>query len=148
MRTTSTFRYIHTFVQFLIFIIIEVQNSSKCFVFAQNITLSSIPQNARKVPDENGIIAAGLNGIGGNCITQNSFLCLLLQQLGFDSFIISGTVKGGDTDDTNNHVLCVVRLSSNELYLLDLGVGVPFPEPIPLHNLPYTHRAVGHRIMY
>lgn len=97
----------------------------------------------RKVPEENDIIEAGLSGTGGNCITQNGFLYLLLKSLGFDTFIISGTIK-----NINNHVLCVVRLSSDELYLLDLGVGVPFPEPIPLHNLPYIFRAVGHRIMY
>lgn len=117
-------------------------------IYFQNITLSSIPDSERKVPDENAIIAAGLNGIGGNCITQNSFLYLLLKTLGFDSFITSGAVNSGDSTSANNHVLCVVRLSPDELYLFDLGVGVPFPEPIPLHNLPYTHRAVGHRIMY
>ncbi|XP_037025789.1 uncharacterized protein LOC119067116 [Bradysia coprophila] len=117
-------------------------------IYFQNITLTSIPASERKVPDEKAIIVAGLNGIGGNCITQNSFLDLLLKSLGFDSSIISGTVHCGESTTTNNHVLVVVRLSPNELYLLDLGVGVPFPEPIPLHNLPYIHRAVGHRIMY
>lgn len=71
-----------------------------------------------------------------------------MKSLGFDSFIISGTVKSGGSSDINNHVLCAVRIGSNELYLLDLGVGLPFPEPIPLHNLPYIHRAGGHRIMY
>lgn len=110
--------------------------------------MSSIPVSARKVPDEEAIIAAGLNGIGGNCITQNSFLYLLLKSLGFDSFIISGAVLVEVSSASNNHVLCVVRLSADELYLFDLGVGIPFKEPIPLHNLPYTHRAVGHRIMY
>lgn len=120
-------------------------NDGSLHHFLQNITLSSIPQHARKVPDESDIIAAGLNGIGGNCITQNTFLQLLLHSLGYDSFIVSGTVGDGDL---NNHVLCVVRLSPSELYLLDLGVGLPFPEPIPLHNLPYVFPTVGHRIMY
>lgn len=99
------------------------------------------------MPDEKDIIAAGLSGTGGNCITQNSFLYLLLKTLGFDTFIISGTVKSSDVG-LNNHVLCVVRLNSDHLYLLDLGVGLPFPEPIPLHNLPYTYRAVGNRLVY
>lgn len=57
-------------------------------------------------------------------------------------------MKSGDDAGLNNHVLCVVRLNSDDLYLLDLGVGLPFPEPIPLHNLPYIHRAVGNRLMY
>lgn len=39
-------------------------------------------------------------------------------------------------------------ISKNFICSIDLGVGVPFPEPIPLHNLPYIHRAVGHRLMY
>lgn len=34
------------------------------------------------MPDENDIIQAGLNGIGGNCITQNGFLYDLLEPLG------------------------------------------------------------------
>lgn len=72
----------------------------------------------------------------------------MLKALGFDSFITSGTVKSGASSDINNHVLCVVRLRADNLYLLDLGVGLPFPEPIPLHNLPYIHRATGYRMMY
>lgn len=109
--------------------------------------MSAIKVEERKVPDVHSIIEAGLNGVGGNCIVQNGFVMLLLKALGFDAFIVSGMFKGpGCLPD--NHVMCVVRFSADELYLLDLGVTLPFAEPVPLHNLPYVNRAVGYRYLY
>lgn len=109
--------------------------------------MSSIKEEERKVPDENAIIEAGLKGVGGNCIVQNAFLMSLLKALGFDAFIISGMFKGpGCLPD--NHVMCIVRLNVDELYLLDLGMTLPFAEPIPLHYLPYTNRSAGYRYLY
>lgn len=109
--------------------------------------MSSINAEDRKFPDEKEIIEFGLNGVGGNCIIQNGFLMLLLNAIGFDAFIVAGTFKGeGSMPD--NHVICIVRLAIDELYLLDLGVTLPFAEPVPLHNLPYYRRAVGCRYSY
>lgn len=109
--------------------------------------MSAVADNERKFPDKKDIIEAGLNGVGGNCIFQNGFLALLLQSLGFDAFIVAGTYQGpGFLPD--NHVICIVRLNADELYLLDLGVTLPFAEPVPLHNLPYVNRAVGCRYSY
>lgn len=108
--------------------------------------MSLIPEAARKVPNEDDIIQDGLYGAGGNCITQNGFLVLLLKALGFDAFVVSGSVLSSISPD--NHVICVVRLNTQENYLLDLGVGLPFAEPVPLHNLPYINRAAGFRYLY
>lgn len=108
--------------------------------------MSAVNDEERKFPDEKDIIEAGLNGVGGNCIFQNGFLMLLLKSLGFDAFIVAGTFHGGFSPD--NHVICIVRLSVDELYLIDLGATLPFAEPVPLHNLPYVNRAVGCRYSY
>lgn len=109
--------------------------------------MSAVKAEERKFPDEKDIIEAGLNGVGGNCIIQNGFLMLLLKSLGFDTFITSGSFTGpGYLPD--NHVICIVRLNVDELYLLDLGVTLPFAEPVPLHNLPYFNQAVGCRYSY
>lgn len=109
--------------------------------------MSSVPAEERKFPEEKDIIKAGLSGIGGNCIINNGFLMLLLKSLGFDAFIVAGTFKGqGYAPD--NHVICIVRLNADELYLFDLGVTLPFAEPVPLHKLPYVNRAAGFRYSY
>lgn len=109
--------------------------------------MSAVNVEERKFPDEQDIIKAGLGGVGGNCIFQNGFLMLLLKAVGFDAFIVAGSfLAPGYLPD--NHVICIVRLTVDELYLLDLGVTLPFAEPVPLHNLPYVNRAAGCRYSY
>lgn len=109
--------------------------------------MSSIAAEDRKFPDEEDIIRDGLNGVGGTCITQNGFLMLLLKALDFDAFIVASTVQGqGYAQD--NHVLCIVRLTPDQLYLFDMGVTFPFAEPVPLHDLPHFNRAAGCRYCY
>lgn len=109
--------------------------------------MSALPSEKRRVLDEVEIIDAGLKGIGGNCLTQNGFLDMLLKVLGFNSYLVSGFVHGS-RNRQDNHVLCVVEFSSDERYLMDLGVGLPFAEPVPLNKLPYTQMAAGFRYRY
>ncbi len=109
--------------------------------------MSALPSEKRKVLDEAEIIDAGLKGIGGNCLTQNGFLYMLLKVLGFNSYLVSGFVHGS-RNRQDNHVVCVVEFSLDEKYLMDLGVGLPFAEPVPLNELPYTQMAAGFRYRY
>lgn len=125
--------------------IIEINDEIQFIL--KNISMSAVTEEERKFPDVEDIIKAGLNGEGGNCIFQNGFLMVLLKSLGFDAFIVAGTFQG-EGYLPNNHVLCIVRLNAEELYLLDLGVTLPFAEPVPLHNLPYVNQAVGCRYKY
>jgi len=109
--------------------------------------MNALPPAERRVPTAKDIISAGLTGIGGACITQNGFLSLLLQALGFNSYLISGLFHG-PRYMPDNHVICIVEFSSEEKYLLDLGIALPFAEPVPMHKLPYTQIAAGFRYRY
>lgn len=109
--------------------------------------MSSLPPEQRQVPKEADIISAGLSGIGGACITQNTFICILLKALGFNSYVVSGFVRGADYV-ADNHVICVVEFSPEKRYLCDVGVGLPFAEPVPMHDLPYTQKSAGFRYRY
>lgn len=106
-----------------------------------------MPIEERKFPEEKDIIKDGLEGVGGNCITQNGFLMLLLNALGFDAFVAAATFVGQNFPP-DNHVICIVRLNAEEQYLIDVGQALPFDEPVPLHNLPYVGRAAGYRYCY
>ncbi len=109
--------------------------------------MSSLPPEQRQVPKEADIISAGLSGIGGACITQNTFFYILLKALGFNSYVVSGFVRGDDYLP-DNHVICIVEFSPEEKYLCDVGVGLPFAEPVPMHDLPYTQTSAGFRYQY
>lgn len=72
---------------------------------------------------------------------------MLLKSLGFNSHLVSGFFHGpGNKPD--NHVICVVEFSPEEKYMLDLGQGLPFAEPVPMHELPYIAKAAGWRYGY
>jgi len=115
--------------------------------YFQNVSMSAVPPKQRRVADEHDIINAGLSGLGGNCLTQNGFLDMLLKTIGLKSYLISGYLHG-PRNLPDNHVMCVVEITEEEKYLFDLGVGLPFVEPVPLHKLPYTQIAGGYRYRY
>ncbi|CAL8073303.1 unnamed protein product [Orchesella dallaii] len=116
-------------------------------LYFQNVSMNALPSAERRVPTAKDIISAGLSGIGGACITQNTFLTWLLQAIGFNSYTVSGFVHG-PRNMPDNHVICIVEFSSEEKYLLELGVALPFAEPVPMHKLPYTQTAAGFRYRY
>ena len=108
--------------------------------------MSSIPAESRAAPTVEEVIAVGFSGRGGVCFELNHFMQLLLAALGFDAFLVPGSMfrcpRGG-------HAITVVRLQKAEsqgpdgLYLLDVGCGNPLDVPVPLHELPHRRQAGG-----
>ena len=71
---------------------------------------------------------------------MNWFLKVLLESLGYDVFCVGGSFVGAPP---RTHIMTVVRISEEELYLLDIGCAQPIHEPIPLHKLPYSRNVAG-----
>ncbi|HEX8924522.1 MAG TPA: arylamine N-acetyltransferase [Terriglobales bacterium] len=71
---------------------------------------------------------AGMNDFhfGGTCYSNNYYLNQLLQALDFDVRLC-----GADMSNPDVHMVSMVRLDGVE-YLVDVGYGAPFWEPIPL----------------
>jgi len=90
-------------------------------------------------------LEAGLSGVGGVCINHNVFVTYLLRHVGFNAEMISSKFADSDHD---THTLCLIRLSDEEIYLIDIGCALPFEEPIPLHKLPYSNVSAGFRYEY
>ena len=61
---------------------------------------------------------------GGTCYANNPYFSELLRHLGYDV-----TICGADMTRPDVHVVSVVRLEGRE-YLVDVGYGAPFFEPI------------------
>jgi len=62
---------------------------------------------------------------GGTCYSANPYLCALLQALGYDV-----TLCGADMSQPDLHIALLVRVEGRE-YLVDVGYGAPFAEPVP-----------------
>jgi arylamine N-acetyltransferase len=76
-------------------------------------------------------LAAYLDGIedwnlGGTCYANNYHLNTLLANLGFDV-----SLCGADMNNPDVHAVSMVRLQDRE-FLVDVGYGAPFHEPLPL----------------
>jgi len=75
-------------------------------------------------------LPAYLNGIekynfGGTCYTNNYYLNLLLNNLGFDVKLCGADMKNPDV-----HIINVVTVEGRE-YIIDGGYAAPFLEPLP-----------------
>jgi arylamine N-acetyltransferase len=109
------------------------------------------------------VVSAGLSGSGGLCITNNYFLKMVLDFLGFSTFATAATWKTSDaTSRPGTHCVLIVTLqdshgesnnnydardgdgNENEIYLIDVGCGKPHWEPIPLHKLPFSRVTGGY----
>jgi len=115
--------------------------------YFQNISMNAVPPEQRRSPDDKETLSTGLKGVGGPCVIQNGFLVILLKALGLNAYAISSCVKGPGLV-ADNHVICIVEFTPEKKYLLDLGVALPFAEPVPMHQLPYTKTAAGLRYQY
>ena len=68
------------------------------------------------------------HGFGGTCYSNNYHFSLLLGFLGYDVRFC-----GADMSRPDVHVVNVVTLTGRE-YLVDVGYGAPFAEPMPLDH--------------
>ena len=104
--------------------------------------------NERRNPTLDEVISNGLSGNGGLCIGQNYFMKLVLDFLGFTTFALGATWNNAGRPGTH----CVVTVKNdftdtaadNEMYLIDVGCGLPSWEPIPLHQLPFSRVSGGY----
>jgi N-hydroxyarylamine O-acetyltransferase len=64
--------------------------------------------------------------VGGTCFTNNSNFVQLLQQLGFDAYLVGFSMA---------HMGIIVRLPEGRFYV-DVGVGSPFFEPVDFEAEP------------
>ena len=78
---------------------------------------------------------------GGTCYSNNFHLASLLRYVGFDAtYCGADMVSGPDV-----HAVVIVRLEGRE-YLVDVGYGAPFYEPMPRdREVPLTIRLGGNR---
>ena len=110
------------------------------YLFQKNIELVSVSPENRHVPTIQEIVhESGFSGTGGLCFQLNYFFKLLLQFLGYAVFAIAGTI--GVT--IGSHIMLVVKMSEDEMYLIDVGCGNPTSQLVPLHLLPFRTIAAG-----
>ncbi len=62
---------------------------------------------------------------GGTCYSNNYYMNLLLKYLGYDAILC-----GADMDNPDVHIVNIVTIDNHE-YLVDVGYGAPFFEPMP-----------------
>jgi arylamine N-acetyltransferase len=65
-------------------------------------------------------------GFGGTCYPNNIHFWSLLRELGFEAILCGADMRGG----ADVHVVIFVRIEQRD-YLVDVGYGAPFYEPLP-----------------
>lgn len=83
---------------------------------------------------------------GGYCYEINGLFCWLLQQIGFDSKMISATVikPDGSYSKPDTHAAILIELDTP--YLVDAGFGDSTISPIPLGGERHTDNSGTYRI--
>lgn len=78
------------------------------------------------IPYEKDIKEDMLSLNGGTCATINTFIATVLFNIGFDVNLINGTMK-----NSNDHIAILLNFN-NIHYIIDLGDGQPYFNPIPI----------------
>ncbi len=97
---------------------VPFENVSKLWLKKQNgaATIPSLEQHLDGIERHN---------FGGTCYANNPYFCQLLRHLGYEADLC-----GADMSRPDVHVVSIVRLQGRE-YLVDVGYGAPFFEPMP-----------------
>lgn len=105
----------------------------------QNINM--ILRGKGKSPTIEQIKSDMLSGSGGPCGTMNPFVGSLLFKLGFDIYLVSGTM--GKPNDHLALILCI----NNVKYYIDCGDGQPYFQPIAISvEKEFKHPFKNYRI--
>lgn len=102
----------------------------------------------KHVPTLEEVVEAGMSLEGGVCFTLNTFMCILLQTLHFNAHVVDGSYSA--FGDTHNHVVVLLsdlRFAGDD-YIIDVGSGFPFQDPLPLSELPCTRNCAGNEYKY
>ena len=137
---------------------IETTRVSNQFLQLKNIvkgTLVNIPFNnlslltaKGRVPQSEEIVEFMLSGSGGLCNVMNTFLFILLRSLGYNvNFMVAKM--------NNRHCHIVLKVVLNgQSYLIDVGNGFPYFEPILFGNidsnqcLVFRHKLMDYKVIY
>ena len=82
---------------------------------------------------------------GGACIQLNNMMKLVLENLGFDTFLVAAEAPLPGIQVPWNHAVTVVKLGE-KTYLIDIGFARPIAEPINLSSLPYRTKEGGYEV--
>ncbi|WP_445716260.1 arylamine N-acetyltransferase [Flavobacterium sp.] len=86
------------------------------------------------IPDENCIKEDMFSLNGGTCATMNTFIGSVLYKLGFEVYLVNGTMAM-----KNDHVALLLELEGTK-YIIDVGDGQPYFEPFPINKeMEYEH---------
>ena len=97
----------------------------------QSITLMSKPTHLRNKPTLEEIKEDVMSKRGGLCYTLNSFMKYLLEALGYKAYHVTSHINAPNAPDTS-HLATVVEIQTIK-YLVDVGIGYPTFEAIPLN---------------
>jgi len=96
---------------------------------------------------------ANFTGVGGLCGHNNVFMKYMLETIGYDVDILSGTVLRSKVPGA--HIVTLVRIPPHKIgrgkekrYIVDVGCATAIHEPILLDELPYQGRAGGLNYRY
>ena len=99
----------------------------------QGVSQLSIDPDKRVAPTLEENIQFGLTCEGGRCWTMNSFMCVLLDVLGYNVYpglsSIAVNIKGG-----HDHAIIIVKdlVKEGDTYLVDVGFGYPIKTAVCL----------------
>ena len=118
---------------------IELESVSLSIEFVTNFikkVLEKIPfQNYKMIergigciPNEDTIKEDMMSLNGGTCATINTFIGSVLYKLGFEVYLVNGTMAM-----KNDHVALLLEFN-NVKYIIDVGDGQPYFEPFPIEK--------------
>ncbi|KAK7079332.1 hypothetical protein SK128_021136 [Halocaridina rubra] len=114
----------------------------------QCITIISQSQEEKHVPTFDEVIEAVLSLEGGVCYTLNTFMCVLLQTLHLKADILAGSYSTFGDNHTHVVVLLQDLRSIGDNFIIDVGCGFPFKDPIPVSELPCSRYFAGLEYRY
>lgn len=112
--------------------LVELVRTHVIKVPSENVSALLGRGGAKGIPD----VESFLDGVerldlGGSSFTNNGFFAELLRYLDYDVELLGADVDGQPL----GHAVCQV-LHDDRPHLVDLGLGAPFYEPLPLDRLP------------
>ncbi|XP_066966500.1 uncharacterized protein [Macrobrachium rosenbergii] len=114
----------------------------------QCVSILAQSTEEKHVPTLQEVVEAGLSLEGGLCLTLNTFACILLRVLRFKAELVDGCYSA--LGNTHNHVLILVKdlRHDGDDYIIDVGNGFPFEDPIAVNELPGARHCAGLEYKY